>query len=274
MSAQPELDLTLPARAENVIVIRQAIAGLGEAVGLPDQRIDDLKTVVTEACNNVVVHAYDGEPGPMTVTAAASDEWVTVAVSDHGTGFRPRATEGDPTLGLGLPLIASLSNSFEISGGAGGGTTTTVSFALPTGNVEAPETAAPAALSEELRVGISPGAMVRPVIARVIGALAARAELSVERLSDTVLIGDAVSAHTGDDFATGRTEIAVTDGEGALNVRVGPLVEGGGERLLEQMDLPGQPGSLRGLARSMEVTQGETEEGRPAEFLVFAVGSE
>ena len=274
MSPQPELDLTLPARAENVIIIRQAIAGLGEALGMPDQRVDDLKTVVTEACNNVVVHAYDGEAGPMTVTAAADDGSVAVTVSDRGTGFRPRAAEGGPTLGIGLPLIASLSNSFEIRGGAGGGTSTTVRFELPTGDVDAPEPEAPAAMSEELKLGISPGALVKPVVARVIGALAARAEFSVERLSDTVLIGDAVSAHTGDDFADGRTQIAITDGDGELDMRVGPLVEGRGERLLHQMDLPGSQGSLRGLARSMEIVKGEAESGEPAEFLVFAVGSD
>ena len=35
-------------------------AGLGEALGVPTQRVDDLKTVVTEACSNVVLHAYQG----------------------------------------------------------------------------------------------------------------------------------------------------------------------------------------------------------------------
>ena len=77
-----------------------------------------------------------------------------------------------------------------------------------------------------------PGAMVRPVLARVIGALAARAEFSVDRLADTVLLGDAVSAHGADDFSSGRVEVAIKDGDGALDVRVGPLVEGGGERIL------------------------------------------
>ena len=62
-----------PARAENVIVVRQAVAGLGEALGLTDQRVDDLKTVVSEACNNVVLHAYEGEPGPLDVSADPGD---------------------------------------------------------------------------------------------------------------------------------------------------------------------------------------------------------
>jgi anti-sigma regulatory factor (Ser/Thr protein kinase) len=45
----PDLRLVLPAKAENVLVVRQAVAGLGEALGLSRGRIADLKTVVTEA---------------------------------------------------------------------------------------------------------------------------------------------------------------------------------------------------------------------------------
>ncbi|HEX2358183.1 MAG TPA: ATP-binding protein [Solirubrobacterales bacterium] len=269
--SEPELHLVLPARAENLIVVRQAIAGLGEALGMPGQRVDDLKTVVTEACNNVVVHAYDGIPGPLEVTASSDDDEVEVTVSDEGMGFQPRATESGSTLGLGLPLIASLSNSFEVTGRPGVGTSTKVRFALPRADLEGASEAGPGEPIDELTVAISPGAIVRPVLARVIGALAARAELSVERLSDTVLIGDAVSAHPGDDFATGRIEIAIDEADGALRVRVGPLVTGGGERLLAQMRIPGDEGSLQALARSMEVVQGASEDGRAAEYLEFEV---
>jgi serine/threonine-protein kinase RsbW len=265
----PELQLALPARAENVIVVRQVVAGLGEALGLPDQRVDDLKTVVTEACNNVVVHAYAGEAGPMIVTAASGESEVEVTISDHGRGFQPRAGNGEASLGLGLPLIAALSDGFQIRGGAGGGTSTSVRFDLvdpgpvsPNGDVSL--------LKEELEMEIAPGALVRPVLARVIGALAARAEFSFERLSDTVLLGDAVSSHEPGDFSKGRVEVTIRDSEGNLEVRVGPLVKGGGERILAEMEIP-EGGSLRGLASRMEVVEAETAEGSASEFLVFEV---
>ena len=91
-----ELRLTLPATAENVIVVRQAVAGLGEALGLSAPRVADLKTVVSEACNNVVLHAYEGEPGPLEVTAEPHSGELEIQVADHGKGFQPRANEGDP----------------------------------------------------------------------------------------------------------------------------------------------------------------------------------
>jgi serine/threonine-protein kinase RsbW len=265
------IELTLPATAENVIVVRQAIAGVAEGLGLGASRIADLKTVVTEACNNVVLHAYEGDPGPLLVTAEPGDDQLVVQVADQGHGFRPRASEGDASLGLGLPLIAALSDSFEISGGAGQGSRTTIQFGYAP--PEARKNGKPTTIPKELELALTPGALVRPVLARVIGALAARAEFSVDKLADTVLLGDAVSASEGGEFSDGRVGISIKDGEGTLGVRVGPLVDGGGERLMAEMDVPGA-GSLRTLASSMEVTKGETSDGDAAEFLEFEVSSE
>lgn len=263
-----ELRLTLPATAENVIVVRQAVAGVGEALDLSGSRIADLKTVVSEACNNVVLHAYEGEPGPLEVIAEPRSGELEVQVSDQGKGFRPRANDGDSSLGLGLPLIAALSDSFEISGGAGHGSRTTIRFGYtpPEFNNNGSSAEAP----EGLEIAITPGEMVKPVLARVIRALAARAELSVDRLADTVLLGDAVSSSEGVDFAEGRLGISIKDGDGKLGVRVGPLVEGAGQKLLDEMELPGAV-SLRSLASRMEVTKGETADGESAEFLIFEV---
>jgi len=265
-----ELRLSLPATAENVIVVRQAVAGLGEALGLSAPRIADLKTVVSEACNNVVLHAYEGEPGPLEVIAEPRSGELEVQISDRGKGFRPRANEDDPSLGLGLPLIAALSDSFEISGGAGHGSRTTIRFGYA-----APEYQNNGTLTDvpdELKIAMAPGELLKPVLARVIGALAARAEFSVDRLADTVLLGDAVSSSDGVDFADGRLGISIKDGDGTLDVRVGPLVEGAGQKLMQEMEVPGA-GSLRSLTSSMEVTKGETSDGEPAEFLVFEVTS-
>jgi len=269
LSGSPQLQLCLSARPENVIVVRQAVAGLGEAIGLSEQRLADLKTVVSEACNNVVLHAYGaGEDGPLEVSADADEDGIEVEISDRGSGFRPRADEGGANLGLGLPLIASLSDSFEISGGAGEGTRTRVRLLVVARDHASANGASPPA-GEATEIAIAAGAVVRPVLSRVIGALAARADFSLDRLADTILLGDAVSSHQPGDFTDGLVGIAITDGDGTLEVRVGPLIEGGGERILSEMDIPaGDRGSLRKLAQSMQVTTSETSGG---EFLEIEV---
>ena len=114
--------MSLPARAENVAVVRHALAGLAEEIGMDPTGIADLKTVVTEACMNVAVHAYDGEPGPLNVIAEPDEDGLTVIVRDSGRGIRPRADIEQSSLRLGLSLIAALSSSFSFSGGLDRGT--------------------------------------------------------------------------------------------------------------------------------------------------------
>jgi anti-sigma regulatory factor (Ser/Thr protein kinase) len=108
----PDFELTLPARAENVAVIRHAFGGLGDALDVPDHALADVKLAVTEACTNVVVHAYPEGDGPMSVRAQLADGALTVVVSDEGRGILPRPDS--PGLGLGLPLIATLASSLEL----------------------------------------------------------------------------------------------------------------------------------------------------------------
>lgn len=107
-----DIELTLPARAENVAVVRHAFGGLAEALDLDPQTLSDVKLAVTEACTNVVVHAYAGGNGPMQVAAELGDELITVVVRDEGRGITPRPDS--PGLGLGLPLIATLTESLEL----------------------------------------------------------------------------------------------------------------------------------------------------------------
>jgi serine/threonine-protein kinase RsbW len=73
----------------------------------------DIRLAVTEACTNVVVHAYpDGREGPMQIAADVSGADVTIVVRDEGSGIAPRPDS--PGLGLGLPLIASLAESVQL----------------------------------------------------------------------------------------------------------------------------------------------------------------
>src|ERR1051325_6440451 len=111
----PDLELTLPARAENVAVVRHAFGGLGGALDVPDQTLSDIKLAVTEACTNVVVHAYEEDEGPLAVAAYVRDRRLVVVVSDEGRGIVPRPDS--PGLGLGLPLIATLAESLELGTG-------------------------------------------------------------------------------------------------------------------------------------------------------------
>jgi anti-sigma regulatory factor (Ser/Thr protein kinase) len=263
------LRLTVPAKAENVGVIRQALAGLAEALEMDSAALADLKTAVTEACMNVVVHAYSGGEGPLEVSAIPDGEILTVCVRDRGDGIQPRPEDpGRQSLRLGLPLIAALSQSFEISGGQDGGTEVRIHMPI-VANGDAPngDRAAPA-VPDGADLRIAAGSMVRPVLARVIAILAARADFSIDRLSDAVLIGDAISAHAATDFFDSTVGIRIDNPDGALEVHVGPLATGAAERLLKDMEIPGIGASLE---RLVDDTRVEAVEDGTAEHLVLRI---
>jgi serine/threonine-protein kinase RsbW len=123
-----DLELTLPARPENVAVARHAIGGFADVLEMPDQTLADVKLAVTEACTNVVVHAYPDGEGPMGLRASVDDVVLRVTVVDEGRGILPRADS--PGLGLGLPLIATLAESLELGTGANEETEVRMTFRL------------------------------------------------------------------------------------------------------------------------------------------------
>jgi anti-sigma regulatory factor (Ser/Thr protein kinase) len=111
-------------------VVRQALVGVADGLALDGAVLSDAKMAVTEACTNAVVHAYDDEQGRLDVQMFADDEALTVVVRDRGSGIQPRANRtGSTALGLGLPLIAALSDAFEVRGGPGIGTEVRMTFA-------------------------------------------------------------------------------------------------------------------------------------------------
>ncbi len=109
----PDMELALPARAENIAIVRHALGGFAEAYAVPESKLSDIRLAVTEACANVVVHAYpDDEQGDMEVLASMEDGGMTVCVRDWGQGIRPRSDS--PGLGLGLSLIAALAETVQL----------------------------------------------------------------------------------------------------------------------------------------------------------------
>jgi serine/threonine-protein kinase RsbW len=109
----PDMELALPARAANIAVVRHAFGALGEAFALDEETLSNIRLAVTEACTNVVVHAYpDDHEGLLEVAATLREDKLEVLVRDEGQGIGPRADS--PGLGLGLPLIVSLTESVQL----------------------------------------------------------------------------------------------------------------------------------------------------------------
>jgi serine/threonine-protein kinase RsbW len=298
MTQAQEMQLKLPAQAESVAVVRHALSGIADTITVEPNKLSDMKTAVTEACNNVVVHAYLDTDGTLEVNARPRADRLTVTVRDYGHGMQPRSvTPDEPSLGLGLPLIAALSDRFEIRGGTGLGISVTMTFGLNEGTPEFPDededessvledssdeppnahpkeppkAAEPDTSKRSAGISITPGPLVGPVLARVTAILAARADFSLDRLSDAVLVSDAVSAHAASFVSGDHVDVAIEDGEGTLDIRVGPLVNGGAGELLGTMKVPGLERSLENLTDEVKIEKPDNEPAADEEYLLLTI---
>ncbi|MFN8109400.1 MAG: ATP-binding protein [Thermoleophilia bacterium] len=123
--------MSFPAEADSLAIIRQAITGIAEVLGMSPPRIDDVKVAVTEAGANVVMHAYAGGRGVIELDAGEDAGRMVVVVRDRGGGIVPRVERDSPGLGLGLQMIAALTEEMTVSANEdGAGTVVRMTFAV------------------------------------------------------------------------------------------------------------------------------------------------
>jgi anti-sigma regulatory factor (Ser/Thr protein kinase) len=123
---ESDIRLTLPARPENVAVVRHVLGALADALDLPRALTEDVRLAVTEACTNVVRHAYADGDGTIDVVVRPKGSELEVVVEDKGRGVGPSPDTSGP--GLGLPLIAALADRLEIDRSTTAGSRLVMSF--------------------------------------------------------------------------------------------------------------------------------------------------
>ena len=118
------VELTIPAKAEYIVLCRLALTGLARSRALDPEVLADLKLALSEACTNSIRHAYEGDEGTVEVRYELAADRLSVIVTDEGQGFDPAvatATGDDRDEGgLGIAIIRALVDELDIeSGGAG-----------------------------------------------------------------------------------------------------------------------------------------------------------
>ncbi|HET9692049.1 MAG TPA: ATP-binding protein [Acidimicrobiales bacterium] len=113
-------ELQIPASPEYIGIVRLVVSSLASARrALADERVDDLKLAVSEACTNAIeAHAAAGSEQPVVVRVHEGTERLEVEIVDKGAGFDPDALPVHPPVtdpdrlnferGLGIPLIRTL----------------------------------------------------------------------------------------------------------------------------------------------------------------------
>jgi serine/threonine-protein kinase RsbW len=220
--------LELENRPENVALVRAALTGLAEAGDFDEELATDLKTAVSEACNNVVLHAYQGGLGPMYVAVHTGPERIDVVVTDHGTGIK-RLSSGVDHMGLGLALISALADQAEFRSPNEGGTEVRMRFRRSADASEAgipPEGTwrdRPPELSGDVVLWCEPVSLLRHVLGRVARAVAASSHFTMSGAADLYAINDAVAEYA-EAAADGHVVMAITGASHRLAMDGGPFL--------------------------------------------------
>jgi hypothetical protein len=109
----------------------------------------------------------------------------------------------------------------------------------------------------EAVVRVVNGPLVAPVLSRVVGMLAARAQCPVDRLDDALLVADAIAAHTQTHSVDGYVTVRLVATGDAIELHVGDLREGGARGLLADASLPGVGNVLERIADEVNVGTGQ-----------------
>ena len=124
------LNISVEAKPSELGPIRQAVAELARELGADEEAVARIAVAVNEACGNVVSHAYgEDETGTIEVEAWAKGSDLVFSIRDSGTPLAQRPA-GSTGAGLGLYLIASLSDDCELRNPEEGGTEILLGFHL------------------------------------------------------------------------------------------------------------------------------------------------
>jgi len=258
---------------ENVTLVREALTGLSEYAQFAGGELNDIRTAVTEACNNVILHAYEDEEGPLEVEIGLMPRTTEVVVRDEGSGIQPRIRAiDDGPLGIGLAVIQALVRSVEFSDSGGRGTEVRMRFDMQAaggtgangaGGESAPQPAPrplerweipPRELSRTTGITIAPARAGRGILPRVLSVLAARANFSTDRICDVQLLADALTARAPQSPAGDRISLAVITGRRTLQLTLGPLAAGNARVLVDQSEVEGLGSVIEKLSDEQRVS--------------------
>ena len=104
-------------------------------------------------------------------------------------------------------------------------------------------------------VSVAAGPLVAPVLRRVVGMLAARADLPLDRLDDAMLVTDLIASRAQQHVLGPTVDVDLEPGRRSLSLRVGPLRAGGGRALVSAAAVPGFGNVIEQLADEISVDE-------------------
>ena len=132
MSGRNYMKLSFASKSENEAFARVTLAAFVAQLDPTLDQLDELKTVVSEAVTNAIIHGYNGnEVGLVTMEAEIEGDTVSLTISDEGTGIEDLELARQPLFtsrpelersGMGFTIMENFMDAFEVETSQGGGT--------------------------------------------------------------------------------------------------------------------------------------------------------
>ena len=129
-----EIKLIIPSRSQNEGFARVAVGSFVARLDPTLEELNDIKTAVSEAVTNCIVHAYRDTIGLIYITVSAEGNTVTIKIRDRGCGISDVekakeplfTTGGEERAGLGFAVMESFTDKLKVRSTVGKGTTVTM----------------------------------------------------------------------------------------------------------------------------------------------------
>ena len=132
MNSVNYIKIEFPSRSANEALARMTAAAFASQLDPTMEELGDIKTAVSEAVTNCIVHAYRDTIGPITVRCRVlPDNVLDIVVKDKGCGIADVAaarkpmftTGGEERSGMGFTIMESFMTSLRVTSKVGKGTT-------------------------------------------------------------------------------------------------------------------------------------------------------
>lgn len=130
------MKLEVPAKSCNEAFVRAAVAAFAVQLDLSVEELADIKTSVSEAVTNSIVHGYADMKGVVRIVCRAVDNTVEITVEDFGVGIEDIGQAMQPLFtskpecersGMGFTVMQTFMDGLNVKSKPGEGTTVTMS---------------------------------------------------------------------------------------------------------------------------------------------------
>jgi stage II sporulation protein AB (anti-sigma F factor) len=132
MTGHNYMKLTFASRSENEAFARITVAAFVSQLDPTMEQLDEIKTVVSEAVTNAIIHGYNGSVvGIVTVETEIDGDMVSISISDEGKGIEDLELARQPLFtsrpelersGMGFTIMENFMDHFDVMSSEGNGT--------------------------------------------------------------------------------------------------------------------------------------------------------